>query len=531
MATQVNLRELAVDRSASSNASTSRRRKLGIRYGLPGLILLAFAAVIGWSLRDSFLPAKPVTVTPVILTRADVQQAGATVFQAAGWVEPRPTANVVSAQVEGIVESLLVVAGEEVTQGQPLARLIDADARLAVDEAKATLRLREAEVELANATLDAAKKNLENPVHLEAAVAEAEAALAKVITESKNLPFATKAAEARLQIAQQELEGKQKLDDVIAARAVQRAQSEFDSATAAVNELRERRNSLESEIESCERKCAALRRQLELKTDEHRKVDESQAGLKIAEARRDQAQLAVEGAELRLERMVIKSPINGKVLVLHAQPGQRLVGLSPSSEKDASAVASLYDPKSLQIRADVRLEYLSQTQLGQTAEITTAALQTPLRGEVVAITSQADVQKNTLQVKVAIHDPPPLIKPEMLAQVNFLAPQQPGSGKSDSETLRKLIPRQLVQGGMESPSVWVADLSNRRARLQPIQLGRAQAGELVEVEKGLATTNKLIVGGREGLRDGERIKIVGEDKSLGTQSTAPIAANDTTARR
>jgi multidrug resistance efflux pump len=388
-------------------------------------------------------------------------------------------------------------------------------------------------VELATATLDAARKNLENPVHLEAALAEAEAALAKVTTEAKNLPFAEQAAEARLQIAQQELEGKQRLDDVVAARAVQRAQSEFDSATAAVNELRERRTSLQSEIESCERKCAALRRQLELKAEEHRKVNEAQAGFKIAEARRDQAQLAVEGAELRLERMVIQSPIDGRVLALHAQPGQRLVGLSPSSEKDASAVVSLYDPQSLQIRADVRLEYLAQTEIGQAAEITTAALQAPLRGEVIAITSQADVQKNTLQVKVAIHDPPPLIKPEMLAQVTFLAPQHSGQ-KSESDSLRKLIPRQLVQGGKDSPSVWVADLSKKRARLQPIQLGRAQAGELIEVEKGLSTTNKLIVGGREGLRDGERIRVVGEDRRLGTQApseVSPIAANDTAARR
>src|SRR6188474_2835837 len=107
MASQVNLRELAVHRGGPSTDVLARRRKLGIRYGIPVIILLAFAAVVGWSLRDSFLPAKRVTVAPVIVAKADVQQAGTPLFQAAGWVEPRPTASVVSAQVEGIVESVL----------------------------------------------------------------------------------------------------------------------------------------------------------------------------------------------------------------------------------------------------------------------------------------------------------------------------------------------------------------------------------------------------------------------------------------
>ena len=43
----------------------------------------------------------------------------------------------------------------------------------------------------------------------------------------------------------------------------------------------------------------------------------------------------------------------------------------------------------------------------------------------VQSTAQADIQKNTLQVKVAIDHPPPQIKPEMLARVTFLAANPP----------------------------------------------------------------------------------------------------------
>ena len=292
--------------------------------------------------------------------------------------------------------------------------------------------------------VEAAHTSLANPVQLQAAVAEAEASLAKVATDSQSIPLLLKGANSRLQLAQQDLEGKLKVGDAIPQRSVQRAQSEFDSATAAVHELEQRSKSLESEAKSWQDRVTALRSQLTLKSDENRRVKEAEAGCNIADARVDQAKLAVETAELRLTRMTITSPIAGRVLALHAQPGRRLMGLSPASERDSSAVVSLYDPKNLQVRADVRLEDVPNAQMGQPVQISTAALAAPLTGEVVAVTSQADIQKNTLQVKVLIHDPPAVIKPEMLVQVTFLAPELPGNKDiADQDPLRQLIPKEL----------------------------------------------------------------------------------------
>ena len=123
--------------------------------------------------------------------------------------------------------------------------------------------------------------------------------------------------------------------------------------------------------------------------------------------------------------MTIYAPISGRVLTLDAQPGKRLVGMDPASEQNSSTVISMYDPKSLQVRVDVRLEDVPHVQIGQPVEIQTAALAKPLAGEVLWVTTRADIQKNTLQVKVSITDPPQVITPEMLAQVTFLAPPQP----------------------------------------------------------------------------------------------------------
>ena len=169
--------------------------------------------------------------------------------------------------------------------------------------------------------------------------------------------------------------------------------------------------------------------------------------LAVARAKADQAQLTVDIAKLQLERMTIHAPISGRVLTLDSRPGKRLAGLDPISEQSSSAVVTLYDPKNLQVRVDVRLEDVPQVQIGQPVAIETAALRKPLEGKVLWVTTRADIQKNTLQVKVAINNPPLMITPEMLGQVTFLAAPQPtDTAKTKQQPLRLLIPRSLATG-------------------------------------------------------------------------------------
>jgi HlyD family secretion protein len=518
MAPQVDLSQLAVERPSAASTPLQRKRSWPTRWGLPLAIIAGFIAIVVWSARDHWLPAQPVTVAPVILTRAAVQQAGTPLFQAAGWIEPRPTAITCSAMVEGVVQELLVVEGQAVEVDEPLARLVDADARLQLSEAKSAYELRVAERDAAQAVLTAAQQNVAQPVHLEAAHAEAEAALATLNTEIKNLPFLIKSAESRLSLAQQDLEGKKAVAEAIAGRSLQKAQSEFDTATAALADLEQRGPNLVLQQEAWQRKCEALHTKLKLKTDEIRAQDEAKANLAAAAARLQQAQLGIETAQLRLDRMVIKSPIKGRVLALNAQPGGRLMGINAASERDASTVVTLYDPDKLQVRADVRLEDVSQVQLGQPVQISTAASREPFAGHVIAVTSQADIQKNTLQVKVAIDLPSDVIRPEMLAQVVFLAPPQLGEKPNGGqEPLRLLVAKELIDHSEEGAAVWVADAERGVARRQAVQLGRAGTDQLVEVTQGLTALDKLIVSGRAGLSEGTRIRIVGNDSSLGSK--------------
>ena len=523
MGDTVDVQQLALDRTRLNRSRTARRRHLVARYVVPATVLAGFAAMLGWAVRDRFLPARPVTVLPVVVARAHVHRAGTPLFQAPGWVEPRPTAVLVAALAEGIVEELLVVEGQPVESGQAVARLIDADAGIALQQAQANLQLMEAELAFARAELAAARLRMQRPVHLAALAAEAESALAQSEQELAGLPFQIRAAEARADYAKQEFDGKQAAGSALAGRLVQRAESTLEGVQSELEELRGRRPILQRQIQAMRQRRDALAEQLELKIEESRRLAGAEAKLKEGQARLRQAQLAVQAAQLRLDRMVVRAPVAGRVLQLVASPGSRVMGSSASSSRDATTVVTLYDPKLLQVRADVRLEDVPLVEPGQPVRIETASAKTPIQGEVLLPTSRANIQKNTLEVKVAIKDPLPTIRPEMLVQVTFLAPEPSGDRSEQSQqSKRLLVPRQLVEETPEGTFVWVADPAST-ARRQKVTLGSggtaslAAGGteELIEVVEGLKVTDRLISGGRKGLHDGLRIRITSEDPTLG----------------
>lgn len=519
MKAQLDLRELALDRPKTRQAHSSSRRSSLVRFWVPLGILAGFVALLGFAVRDQFLPRKPVTVVPVVMMRAEIREEGTPLFQAAGWIEPRPTAIHVAALTEGIVEELLVVEGQEVQAQEPIARLVKADAEWAVRDAKAALALRVAELQSAEAERKAAALRLKHPVTLDADLAEAESQWARIKTELGKVPFLIDSASARMEFAQKDYDGKRQGGGGVPMRTIQEAESELAALKAEWQELNERKRHLEQEALALGKKVDALKTQRELLIDESQAKEDTEAKVLAAQARADQAQLLVEKAELALERTVVKSPIAGRVLELIAPPGTRVMGLESSSEQSSSTVVTLYDPKRLQVRADVRLEDVPLVQPGQPVEIETSSSKELLRGVVLSLTSSANVQKNTLEVKVSLLDPPPTVTPEMLVTATFLAPPKPHSeGDESQETERLLVPRALVQSSENAHAVWIVDASGL-AQKRSVELGRAGTKELVEVTQGVVPTDKLITSGTDNLNEGDRVTITGEDQLLGLEDS------------
>lgn len=517
---KVDLSQLAIERTPAP-ARARQRPQLVSRYVLPIALLGGFLALATWAAWDSLFPPKHVTVVPVQVTTSPTAQEGTPLFKAAGWIEPRPTPIRVAALASGVVESLLVVEDQVVKAGQPVAELIKEDAQLAYEGALATLKLREAALHEAEASEKAARIRFEQPVHLQAALSEASAALAEVETEIKNLPFAERRAQAELDFARRDHERKVAAGEAVAGVTVDESRSRYEAARAMTEELQLRAISLAAQQEALGSRVLALETQLALLVEETKAKEEGTARVQAAAAQLEQARVAVAEAKLRLERMTVRAPVDGRVYQLLGFPGSTMTGGMRLDSADGSTVVTLYRPEMLQARVDVRFEDLPKVSLGQTVEINNPALAEPITGRVLYINSEADIQKNTLEAKVALDPTSGVLKPEMLVDATFLAPQIAVADDGPEIEARVYLPAQLVQQDESGPFVWLADQSERVARKTPVAVVPA-AGDMVLVTGGLTASSRVIAAGADGLADGDKIRISEEhaDMTVGPSSAA-----------
>lgn len=512
---QLDLSKLALDRSPTGRAAGKPRPKGWLlRYVLPLSILLGFLALLGVAAGRQLYPEQSVTVVPVIVKRGEVQQQGTPLFQAAGWIEPRPTSVGVPALAPGVIEELLVVEGQAVTKGQPIARLIAIDALLSVELANAALAIRDGELQRAQAERVAAVIRLEKPIHLNVQISDADSMLAKATTELDKLPFLVEAAEANLAFTGSSLEGKRAAKGAIAGLIVEQAVNDHASAYAQLKELKKRGPNLQREVQALQGKVDALQQQLVLLVEENRQLQEATANVASSTAIRDEARLLLRRAKLNLERTVVRAPIAGRILRLIASPGARVMGLDEKAGQSSSTVVEMYDPARLQVRADVRLEDVTMVVPGAPVEIETASSGSVILGRVLQSTSSANIQKNTLEVKVELIEPPATVSPEMLVTATFLAPKTVSTSVKSFETDRILVPQQLIRSDNGRSFAWVVNANNQAVR-KTLTVGGTGSDGLVEIVEGLNVTDKLISSSVENLQPGDAILVTGEDQTIG----------------
>lgn len=510
---ELDLKALAVDRSTEDRRSiVPPPRRWFSRYVVPLGLLLGFGTLVVLASAAQWLPRQPVTVIPVVVAKSTSQRGGSVLFQAPGWVEPRPTPIKVAALTTGIIEELLVVEGDYVEQGEPIARLVAIDAELNLAKAKNLVEIREAALEQIEAERQAAIVRLDRPLQRRAELATAHSELAKAQAVKQILPYQIAAAKAEVEFAEKSFVGKKAAQTAVAERAINQSERDLATAMATLQELLERQSSIDRELEALTAKTEALEQQLELRVEEKRQLDEANARARSARALCEEARLQLREAELILERTVIRAPVSGRILNLSAAPGSSV----NEGHFGGSTVAEMYDPKKLQVRVDVRLEDVPKVSKGQPVEIRTASVSRVIQGRVLHLTSTANVQRNTLEVKVELIDPPETVSPEMLVSATFLAPAttEPSEPATRDEII--LIPGQLVQAGGSGKFVWVVD-DQQRAKQKIVETGAAAESGLVEIKAGLSVTDKVIVAGSETLKPGTRV-LASEDRTLGVSN-------------
>ena len=439
--TSVDLNKLRIEDS-SSHEPRSRRGLI-----LLLILLLPVAAAAGWFLggnRSGASHSGAVTVRTETIRAQSATRGGTDGFGEGGWVEvPSYHPIIVSALIPGRVDELLVLEGSRVEKDQVVARLYRKDlerdfrrAEAEVDEARARLALLKAGY----------RKEEVAKARVEVARLEEEVSLAeKVLARTRELVPSGAAS-------------REDLDRH--ASALQVAQAHVDAA-------REELGRLESGFRVEE-------------------VDQATATLARTEAARDLA-------EAKLSYTEVKSPAAGVVMARFVTAGTWLSASNPR-------LVSLYDPKDLQVRVDVRQTNRTQIFVGQKAQVSTEA--EPGRvyeGKVIRVEPVADFKKNTIQAKIRLLDPSESLHPEMICRVRFAGAE--AEAAPEAEPVLTVPASALVsEGGKE----YVFCVRDGRALRTEIRTGGEQGGR-IEIEAGLSEGDKVVLA-PAGLADGDSVQ-------------------------
>lgn len=506
-----------VDLSAlrRSTPTVEPPRRGWLRILLPLGILLAFGGLLFTTLDDVFTDGLEVTVVQPTRAQGAATARSASskqaLVQASGWVEPDPFAVHVAALTGGVVSEVLVQESDVLEVGDPVALMVDDDARIALDARRAELGLAEAELSKALAESTIAHERFDAALEVTEALQVARANATGSAAAAQLRAAAVAEGEATLRLAEDELIVQRALEDAGQAgiRQIEIAEAEIEQARAKLAGLRADAAEAVAAEESAKAKLVRAERDMELRFDDRLALQLGDALLAHAGADVRKAEAALEQAELRMTRMRVTSPVAGVVLQRLTQPGMVL-----SVETVGHAVCSVYDPSSLRVRVDVPQADVVRLFTGQRAEIVTQYRDEPYGGEVIRMLQMADIQKVTLQVHVRILDPDEHIKPEMLCQVRFFGGGENDSqgGKAPSSGAPELVDLLLVPSSLaESGRVWVFDPVGESAAARAVKLG-AQRDGMVEVLEGLNLSDKLIdsvrsPSGRAALTEGAKVRL------------------------
>lgn len=483
---------------------------------LPTALILSAGSLLAYTARDALTPATPVRVVPVVAKAGGEvgAQTGGVVVQAPGWVEADPFAIGVSALVDGVVREVLVLEGERVEKDQVVARLVDDEARIALQRAEAELSEAKAEVDVADAELQSAQRNWEHPIGLTQAVATAEAKVAEKRAALERWPAELAADQAKAEEMKAEYERTKDLHAKGQTSEIEliRAEKQAQAATALVESIRLRKPVMAAEL-------AAMQADFQAATDNARLRIADAKELAAAKAERAKAESAVIRAEamaaearLALNRTSVRSPASGVVQTRLVEPGSRV--MLNSDMPRANQLLRLYNPQKLQVRIDIPLSDAAKVQVGMQADVVVQVLpDRTFRGEVSRVVHEADIQRNTLQVKVRLIDPSEELKPEMLARARFLGRASTTSAPAGSA--RIFVPLAYVHRGEQGHAhVVIVNQSRETAQMRAITLGSATLGDSIEVLDGLQAGDRIIAGDPMQIRDGQRVRVTGEAKEV-----------------
>lgn len=434
---------LKIDRQRARRSSRSWRR-----WVLTVLVIALLVVGIG-VMTGQFGPlaAKPVRVA--VASRRALTGAEP-VLTASGYIIARHQVEVGS-KITGRIVELLVDEGDYVRKGQLIARLDDYEIRAELQRAQANVAAAKARL----AELEAGSR----PQEIERAKAEQE----RLLADLKN-------AEINWQRIRQLVN-----DGVLQQQALDDARARLEMAQKAY--------------------------QAAVENYELTRLGPRQEQIELARAQLRQAEAELAYAQAQLDNTLIRAPVSGTVLDRYADLGEMVTTGFTSDRGAKQALVSIADLRDLQVEMDITEADIAKVELNQPVTITPDAYtDRRYNGIVEYIADVADRQKATIQVKVKVLNPDAFLRPDMGAKVTFF----PTGTVPATESTGIFVPASAIVYQQGRPNVFV--VKDDKAMIQPVTPGD-QADGYVNIRDGLQGGERVIIGGHENLKHGDRISV------------------------
>lgn len=370
---------------------------------------------------------RPIRVDVVRATRGPIVET----IVASGRVQPAERVALAFESL-GTVVSVSVSEGARVRRGEVLVQLDDARAHASVEQARAAL-------------------------------AQAEASVARIRGLGARLAGADQRAAAIALASARDREQRQRT-------------LETGGATTA------------SEVADAVRTRESAEVALGRATDQSSGVGPGGGDVRVASAAREGAQAALRAAQATLDRMALRAPFDGIVLMRRVEPGQVVQPGATLLELASSG------PTEVVVNADE--SHLARLAVGQRADASADAY--PDRrfvAKVASIAPAIDPLRGTVEVKLALTDPPAYLRPDMTVSIEI------ETGRAENALL---LPNTVVHD-LASAEPWVYVARSGAIARQSLRLG-FRGDARVAVTSGLDASMDVVLGDVSALSEGQRVR-------------------------
>jgi membrane fusion protein (multidrug efflux system) len=219
-------------------------------------------------------------------------------------------------------------------------------------------------------------------------------------------------------------------------------------------------------------------------------------GLEDAKTRRDASTALLQLAQARLDKSVIRSPMDGVVAYRGVSVGDYVENMGTPKP-----MFRIVDNRLFDLTVTVPSGKIHSVEPGQLLTFTTDAVPgRTFEGRVAFINPSAEENSRAVQVMAEVPNPTGELRADLFVK---------GKIHTLSRSGVLLAPRSaLLTWDLESRKAEIFALEDGLARRRSVETG-ADAGDLVEVVSGLSSGDTVVTRGAFNLRDGDRVAVVG----------------------